>query len=716
MKRAAGLERGVHAVFVVALVVAATALFVGATSRATEQHSATERAILEIQAQEQALSSDVLRLRDGLMRNYDSTVERRRRIAALIAEIADGGAVAASAPSSRAYVTSPRRVLDPRIAALVADYTAAMAASDVVLERFQSRNAVLQNSLAFSATLAKDLMSASLSQPGGVELARALERALNDMFEFYVTNSSVVAGPKGHAAILRALSQRDTIETRIGIGRFVTHLEMVFARKVEVDHLVSDYLARAEPALSAQLFEVNRANLNAAGAAVRGKTTALYAVSIVLVAYVAFIILRLIQARHRLGESNATLECRVLQRTAGLQAEIAERNKTEGELRQSEARLAGILNIAPDAMILVDAELTIRLYNQGAEAAFGYTAPEAIGRNMDILIPERLRQEHADMVTAFAMSRETTRRADGRGRVVAIRKDGTEFPAAISISKMERGGETVFFVILRDVSERVQAEQAVIAAKEHAELANRAKSQFLANMSHELRTPLNAIIGFAEVIEKQTFGPVGNQRYVEYVTDIRESGEHLLSLINDILDLSKIEAGKDELYEETLDVAGLVSACLLVVRARAETAGVALSTDIPNDLPLLFGDERKLKQILINLLSNAVKFTESGGQVTVAATLDASGGISVRVADTGIGIAPHDITRALTSFQQVQSDHNRNYDGTGLGLPLTKSLIELHGGTMDLHSELAVGTTVTARFPADRVVDRKARRQANASP
>ena len=706
-------ERGIHAFFIVVLMVAATALFIGANSRAINDHVATERAILDLQAQEQALSRDVLRLRDGLLRNYDSTVEGRNRIAALIAEVG-GGRVAFGdgATTSRPLLPEvDRSALDPQFAMRLSAYADAVAASAATLERFQARNAVLQNSLAFSAALAKDLMTVSFREPGGLELARATERALNDMFEFFVTNSDAVAGPRGHAAVLRTLATNHPPPVRAGVDSFITHLEIVFSHKAEVDRLVNDYLARPEPELLEELFDITRANLHAAQNAARAKITALYAVSVVLVAYVAFIILRLLQARFRLSEANTSLEQRVQERTAGLEAEIAERTRTEAALRRSETRLAGILDIAPDAMILIDRDCTIRLYNQGAEAVFGHTAEQAIGQSMEILVAEHFRPNYRAMVAEFSASPAAVSRAKTSNQITGVRKDGTEFPTAVSISKMESAGEAALFFVMRDVSERVEAENAVLAAKEHAELANRTKSQFLANMSHELRTPLNAIIGFAEVIENQTFGTVGNPRYLEYIADIRESGEHLLALINDILDLSKIEAGKSELYEERLDVPGLVGACMLVVRARAETAGVTMRVEIPGDLPYLFADERKIKQILINLLSNAVKFTDSGGRVTAAAWADADG-LHLRITDTGIGIAAADIPRALASFQQIESDLNRNFDGTGLGLPLTKSLIELHGGAMDLQSEPGVGTAVTATFPADRVVPRRRRAEA----
>ena len=230
-----------------------------------------------------------------------------------------------------------------------------------------------------------------------------------------------------------------------------------------------------------------------------------------------------------------------------------------------------------------------------------------------------------------------------------------------------------------------RAEGASRAAREVAELANRAKSEFLANMSHELRTPLNAIIGFSEVILKELFGPLKNERYKDYVKDIHESGSHLYGLINDILDVSKAEAGKLELSE------------------RAHRAKVTIEIELPEDLPALSADERKLTQILINLLSNAVKFTPEGGNVWVIAGIEGNGAFRLSVKDTGIGIAPEDIATVMASFGQVDRKLSRRYEGTGLGLPLTKSLVALHDGTLDIESEVDVGTTVIVRMPGRRV-------------
>jgi len=258
--------------------------------------------------------------------------------------------------------------------------------------------------------------------------------------------------------------------------------------------------------------------------------------------------------------------------------------------------------------------------------------------------------------------------------------------------------------IMVDITEQKEIEEQLRAAKEQAELGNRAKSEFLANMSHELRTPLNAIIGFSQMMREEVLGPIGVSRYKGYVDDIHISGNHLLELINDILDLSKVEAGKLELIEEDIDVCRVVSACLTLVRERAGEAGVVLDKRLPDRLPRLHADERKLKQVLLNLLSNAIKFTPKGGRVMLRVHADPGEGFVFTVDDTGIGIASEDMPKVLAPFGQVDSALSRKYEGTGLGLPLTKALIELHGGSLDLESTLGAGTTITARFPHSRIV------------
>jgi signal transduction histidine kinase len=258
---------------------------------------------------------------------------------------------------------------------------------------------------------------------------------------------------------------------------------------------------------------------------------------------------------------------------------------------------------------------------------------------------------------------------------------------------------------IRYSMERARGRLLLLDAKTKAEIANRTKTEFLANMSHELRTPLNAIMGFSELMKTQMLGPVGNPTYVEYARDIYQSAAHLLQIINDILDLSKVEAGKIELDERPVNLHALVDTSLRLVGERATEAGVTVSNEVPVDLPRLFADERLLKQILINLLSNSIKFTEKGGSVRVQAGRETTGVISLAVADSGIGIAADDLPKVMEPFRQADAALSRKYEGTGLGLPLVKSFVELHRGVFELKSQLGVGTTATMRFPRDRVLD-----------
>jgi PAS domain S-box-containing protein len=256
--------------------------------------------------------------------------------------------------------------------------------------------------------------------------------------------------------------------------------------------------------------------------------------------------------------------------------------------------------------------------------------------------------------------------------------------------------------IFFDVSDRKRAEAELKRAKELAEGANRAKSDFLAMMSHELRTPLNAIIGFSEIVMGEVFGPVGNEKYHGYLSDIQRSGSHLLELINDILDLSKAEAGLMELNEEGMNVAQVIATAIGMVRLRADEAGVRVVSDVEDGLPEVIADERKIRQALLNLTANAVKFTPSGGQVTVKAQM-AGDCLRIVVEDTGIGIAPADIPKALAPFGQIDNALTRRHPGTGLGLPLTKRLVEAHGARLVLQSQVGVGTVATIEFPASRL-------------
>ena len=268
----------------------------------------------------------------------------------------------------------------------------------------------------------------------------------------------------------------------------------------------------------------------------------------------------------------------------------------------------------------------------------------------------------------------------------------------------DRGEVRGLFTLASDISDRKRAERALIAAKEAAELSNQAKSEFLANMSHELRTPLNAIIGFSEFLQSDLLDPLDVPRHREFARDISVSGHHLLDLINDILDLSKIDAGKIDLHEDVIDVGETIERCIALLRERLQHGGLTLETSISPSLPDLRADPRLVKQVLLNVLSNAVKFTPAGGTISVKAWSGSADGLLIQVADSGIGMAVEDIPRAMRRFERIDSPTARARAGTGLGLPLSRGFVELHGGSLDIQSKLDLGTTVTIRFPAERSV------------
>ncbi|HAU29546.1 MAG TPA: hypothetical protein DCW68_05475 [Rhodospirillaceae bacterium] len=257
--------------------------------------------------------------------------------------------------------------------------------------------------------------------------------------------------------------------------------------------------------------------------------------------------------------------------------------------------------------------------------------------------------------------------------------------------------------IYSDISHLIRREQDLFEAKEAAETASKTKSDFLATVSHELRTPLNIIIGFSEMIQNQLLGPIENQHYMEYVRDINQSGTHLLELINDILDLSKAEAGKIELNNEIVEVPALIESGLRMIRERAHAAELDLVSDVSPRVSCVLADRRRMLQVLLNLLSNAVKFTPAGGSITIVADSN-DDGITIKVIDSGIGIAPEDIPKALRPFGQIDSSLSRKYQGTGLGLSLTKRLMEIHGGSLRIDSVVGKGTTVSVHLPRERLV------------
>jgi PAS domain S-box-containing protein len=370
--------------------------------------------------------------------------------------------------------------------------------------------------------------------------------------------------------------------------------------------------------------------------------------------------------------------------------------------RLSHELFATAVENAADAIEITDARFRLQYVNPAFERITGYTRQDVIGRTPGSLV----RSGHFDAAYYETIERTILGGKIWRGELIARRKDGDlRYQEATISPVIDASGQIAHFIaVKRDITEQKLREIAVIEAKDAAELANRAKTTFLANMSHELRTPLNAIIGFAELLTMQLNGPLGSERYLGYARDIGVSGEHLLKVINDILDLTRIEAGGMEIHDEAVRCADLIDSSLRFIRDQASRAGLAVAIESAADLPRLRGDPRKLRQVLINLLSNAVKFTPRGGRIRIEAAREAGGGMLLRVGDTGIGMAADDIAQALTPFKQIDNSLARKYEGAGLGLPLAKNLVELHGGTLEVASELGEGTVVTCRFPPARSI------------
>jgi len=384
--------------------------------------------------------------------------------------------------------------------------------------------------------------------------------------------------------------------------------------------------------------------------------------------------------------------------------DVTDKFQTEEALRTSEERLTGILRMAPEAVITVDTEQRITLFSDSAAHIFGYEVSEIMGQHLKILIPEDLRDQHDSHVRGFADSTDDRRDLNKQRDIFGQRKDGSLFPALASVSKLQLPHETVFIVLLHDITERKQAEQALIEAKHQAEIANRTKSDFLAHMSHELRTPLNAILGFSQIMMADMLPKSQIEKVHEYATDIFDSGTHLLAVINDLLDLAKIEAGHTELEENEVDISEVIETSLRQVDGRARNAGLRVVNNVHDDLPLLWADERKLKQVVLNLLSNAVKFTPRHGEIEVTAGVHENGRVELSVRDTGYGMTAAEVELSLQQFGQIDNALTRDHEGTGLGLPLSRSLCQLHGGDLEINSVKHVGTTVLVYLPLERVL------------
>ncbi len=376
----------------------------------------------------------------------------------------------------------------------------------------------------------------------------------------------------------------------------------------------------------------------------------------------------------------------------------------EGDLRERELEtreLRTILDTATDGVAVLDGQGVILSLNRSAEALFGYEQADVSGESFTSLLARESHPAALDYLEGLKSNGVASVMNDGREFMGRARQGGS-IPLYMTLGRIASTGEQKFCAVLRDLTPWKKVEREIEAARKDAEHASALKSDFLAKVSHEIRTPLNAIMGFAEVIMEERFGPIGNERYKDYLKDIHSSGAHVMSLVNDLLDLSKIEAGKLELTFGSVDANRIVSECISLMQPQANRDRVIIRSSLAQRLPNIVADERSLRQIVLNLLSNAVKFNEAGGQVIVSTALTDAGHAVIRIRDTGIGMSDSELQVAMEPFRQIATA--RRAGGTGLGLPLTKALVEANRASFTIKSKQNDGTLIEVAFPPTRVL------------
>jgi len=391
----------------------------------------------------------------------------------------------------------------------------------------------------------------------------------------------------------------------------------------------------------------------------------------------------------------------------GIQEDVTATVVANQTIEANRGLLDAILQAAPDAILTIDSSQRITTFNKSAETLFGYTAQEAIGQKVDLLVPDGVRPHHGQLVTGFMDPAEPrTRPIRGAGQLLARTRSGALVPVTITLGRFSVDGQTMVTAIARDISEIEEKNQRLQETSEELskqlEIANEAlsiKARFMATVSHELRTPLNAIIGFTDLMYHEHLGPIGTPDYHGYLHHVLESGEHLLSMIDDLLDLARIDTGDRAFVLTALSPRQVIGTALRANRVLIRARRLEVVTQVERHLPLVRADARALAQCLLHLLSNAIKFTEPGGRLTISAIQPGPDRLSIQVRDTGCGIASADLGRIGQLFEPLAHKPNSPALGAGLGLAITRNLLERMGGQITIESELEVGTCVTLTLP-----------------
>ncbi|PHP66328.1 hypothetical protein CSC94_15120 [Zhengella mangrovi] len=371
------------------------------------------------------------------------------------------------------------------------------------------------------------------------------------------------------------------------------------------------------------------------------------------------------------------------------------------ELQATVRQLNTILDTATDGIVLIENDGSIRAMNRSAQALFGYENDDMAGQAFTRLFAVESQRAAGDYLSGLADNGVASVLNDGR-EVIGRESRGRFIPLFMSVGRLPADGG--FCAVMRDITNWKRVEEDLTEARRQAEEASSQKTQFLARVSHEIRTPLNAIIGFSELMLGERFGPIGNERYKDYLRDINRSGNHVLDLVNDLLDISKIEAGHQELSHEAVPLNDVLGEAVAIMQPQANRERVIIRSSLASGLPDIVADMRSVRQIALNLLSNAVKFTPPGGQVIVSTAYEPSGEVVMHVRDTGIGMTASDIEHAMKPFKQLNTMRRTRGDGTGLGLPLTKALVEANRARFAITSTPGEGTIVEVIFPPTRVL------------